>query len=123
MIAQDLATEPQVRRADQPARGQDVFFRLRHAIGLSGDEFHPAGRAARIAATRVQLIDARLVFQRVHKSLVHRDFDRFVAFDGELGHRWLPGAVRCANYTFCDNFANRFRIRSSGGLFAAEQIG
>src|SRR5581483_4389769 len=59
---------------------------------LPGKELHSAGRAAGVAATGVQLIDARFIFQRQDQALVLRDFEFALTFHGELRHGFgFPG--------------------------------
>src|SRR4051812_37735309 len=83
MIARDLTGQTD---ADRPSRGQHGPLRFRHVLRLSRDELDSARRAARVAAARVQDVDAGVFLDRPDEPLPRRNFDRPVSFNCQLRH-------------------------------------
>jgi hypothetical protein len=72
--------------AGETAGGEDGFFRLRHSRRLAADEFHAAGRAARVPAARVHLIDARVLLERENETLPLGHVERADFLNRQLWH-------------------------------------
>ena len=68
MVAGDLATEPHARAARGPRAR--CFSASVICVRLAGDELDAAGRAPRVAAAGVELVDLRLVLQGEHEPLI-----------------------------------------------------
>src|SRR5262245_52865138 len=86
VIAQHLARQPD---ADRPLGGEYLSLRHGHASGLAGDELDPARRASSVAATRVQDVHLRVLFDRKHEALAILDINRSKSFDCQLRHVWF----------------------------------
>ena len=67
VVAENLARQP---HAGESAAFEGGDFGLRLPLRLAGDELDAAGRAARVAAARMELIDAGILFEGEHQSLV-----------------------------------------------------
>src|SRR6185436_17675189 len=61
-------------------------FGLSLRFWFTGDEFHAAGRAPGLAATGMQLIDSRVLFQREHEPLAKFHIERTFTLNGQLWH-------------------------------------
>jgi hypothetical protein len=87
MIADNLTTEPNY---GQTLGRQNVLLGDGHLVGLAGDKFYPAGGAAGIAATGMQLIDVCFVAQGKHKALACGHLEISNSLDRQLGHGAFP---------------------------------
>ena len=86
MIALDLAAQPQTGGTGQAPGGQDILFRLRDLRRFTGDKFHTAGGASRVAPARMHLIDRGFISQSQYQPFVQGNFKGAKSVDSELGH-------------------------------------
>jgi hypothetical protein len=83
VIANDLTRQP---HANSSLRQEHLSFRDGHARWFAFDEFDPAGRASRVTAAGMQLVDVRVLLERQHETLTIFDIKRSESFNGQLGH-------------------------------------
>ena len=67
-------------------RGEHVAFGHGHLRGLALDELDAAGRAAGVAATRVQDVHLGVLLDREHQALALFDFNGSEPFNSQLRH-------------------------------------
>src|SRR5688500_3041131 len=71
----------------QAARRNQVLLGLRHLRRLAFDELHAAGRAPRVAAAGVELVDPCFLAEGVDPSLALRHVDSPDIFTGTFRHK------------------------------------
>ena len=83
VFAQNLAREPDTGRLFTCQRGRLSLGEQRR---LTCDELDPTRRATRATAAAMQLIDARILLEREHQTLVERDFEGTDIHNGQYRH-------------------------------------
>jgi hypothetical protein len=96
VVAHDLAGQAGV---GHPLRSKNLALGRRPARWLSFDELDAAGGAPRVAAARVQDIDARILLDRQDESFAIVDVNRSESFNRQFRHAWFLLYPRTRHHT------------------------
>jgi len=91
MVAQDLAAQSQARMIGESALDDQGLLGFSDLVWLALKELYAAGRAARVAATGMKLIEFRFVAQGVHEPLPGGNFKRSDRFNRQFRHGFTSG--------------------------------